>query len=97
MTYKDMEGNKYKQRFISAGCPKDGDRPSLKEQYEEKKKEELVVQKSAVVKLSRIYTAIVRAVMAALALIGGISLTRPELRTILAEIFLEAVREIKGF
>lgn len=91
-----MEG-KYKQRLMSAGRPTDGAVPSLKEQYEEKKKEELVVQKRAVMKLSQLYTAIVRAVMAALALIGGISLARPELRTILAEILLEAIREIKGF
>lgn len=82
---------------MSAGRPTDGAGPSLKEQYEEKKKEELIVQKSTVMKLSQIYTAIVRAVMAALALIGGISLARPELRTILAEIILEAIREIKGF
>ena len=82
---------------MSAGRPADGGSPSLKEQYEEKKKKELVVQKSVVVKFSQIYTAIIHAAMAALALIGGVSLMRPELRTILAEILFEAVREIKGF
>lgn len=89
-----MEG-KYKQRLISAGRHADG--PSLKEQYEEKEKKELVVQKSVVMKLSQIYTAIVRAVMATLALVGGVSLVRPEMRQVLAGILLEAVREIKGF
>lgn len=92
----DMEG-KYKQRLMSAGRPADGDGPSLKGQYGEKEKEELVVPKSAVMKLSRIYTAVIRAVMAALALVGGVSLVHPELRQILAGILLEAVREIKGF
>lgn len=91
-----MEG-KYKQRLMSAGHPIDGDEPSLKEQYEEKEKKELVVQKSAVMKLSQIYTAIIRAVMSALALVGGVSLVRPEMRQVLAGIVLEAVREIKGF
>lgn len=92
----DMEG-KYKQRLMSAGRPADGDGLSLKEQYEEKEKKELVVQKSAVMKLSQVYTAVVRTVMAALALVGGVSLARPELRQVLAGILLEAVREIKGF
>ena len=91
-----MEG-KYKQRLISAGRHADGDGPSLKEQYEEKEKKDLVVQKSVVMKLSQIYTAIVRAVMATLALVGGVSLVRPEMRQVLAGILLEAVREIKGF
>lgn len=88
---------KYKQRLMSAGRPIDGDEPSLKEQYEEKEKKELVVQKSAVMKLSQIYTAIIRAVMTALALVGCVSLVRPEMRQVLAGILLEAVREIKGF
>ncbi len=69
----------------------------LKEQYEEKKKEELIVQRRAVVKLSRVYSAVAGAVMTALALIGTVALARPELREILAEIILEAVREIRGF
>ena len=55
------------------------------------------MQKSAVMKLSQIYTAIIRAVMSALALVGGVSLVRPEMRQVLAGIVLEAVREIKGF
>ena len=90
-------GEKYKQRLMSAGRPADGDRPSLKEQYEEKEKKELIVQKSVVMKPSQIYTAVIRAVMAALALVGGVSLVRPEMRQVLAGILLEAVREIKGF
>ncbi len=93
---QDMEERKYKQRFMAAGSHMAGE-PSLKEQYEEEKKEELVVQKRAVVKLSQVYSAVTGAVMAALALIGIVSLVCPELRAVLAEIILEAVREIRGF
>ena len=83
---------------ICAYTVKDRDlKRNFKEQYEEKEKKELVVQKSVVMKLSQIYTAIVRAVMATLALVGGVSLVRPEMRQVLAGILLEAVREIKGF
>ncbi|WP_251500802.1 hypothetical protein [Otoolea muris] len=92
-----MENRKYRPRLMSAGRPMDGEGKSLKEQYGEEKKEELIVPKSAAVKLSRAYSAVVQAVMAAFALIGGVSLARPELRAILAGIILEAIREIKGF
>ena len=55
------------------------------------------MQRRSVVKLSKAYSAVAGAVMAALALIGAVALARPELRAILAEIILEAVREIRGF
>lgn len=88
-----MPGGKYKSRLMPAGA----ERTSLKERYGEKEKKELAVQKSAAVRISQAYTALARAVMAVLAMAGGVSLTRPELRHILAEIILAAVREIKGF
>lgn len=84
---------KYKLRLM----PAEEERTNLKEQYGEKEKKELAVQKSAAVRLSQICTALARSVMAVLALAGGVSLVRPELRHILAEIILAAVREIKGF
>lgn len=94
---EEKQDGRYKLRLVSAGWPAEGGGTSLKEQYREEKKEDLVVQNSAVVKLSQAYSAAVKAVMAALALVGVVSLARPELRQILAEILLEAIREIKGF
>lgn len=94
---EQKQEGKYKLRFMPAGRPADEERMSLKEQYGEKEKKELVVQKSVAVKLSQIHTGLARAVMAALALAGAVSLARPELRQILAGIILEAIREIKGF
>jgi len=91
-----MAEGKYKRRFMTVETPHTGE-VDLKEQYEEKKKEELVVQRRSVVKLSKAYSAMAGAVMAALALIGAVALVRSELRAILAEIILEAVREIRGF
>ena len=93
--HNHMEEGKYKRRFMAAEAPAAGE-VDLKEQYEERKKEELVVQRRSVVKLSKAYSAVAGAVMAALALIGAVALARPELRAILAEIILEAVREIRG-
>lgn len=92
---QDMEERKYKQRFMAASRPAASGQ-DLKERYEEKKKEELVVQKQSVIKLSQVYSAFAGAFMAALALVGAVSLVRPELREILIEIILEAVREIRG-
>lgn len=94
---EEKQEGKYKLRFVFASQPAKGGGTSLKEQYEEEKKEELIVQNSTVVKLSQAYSAVVKAVMAALVLVGVVSLVRPELRQILAEILLEAIREIKGF
>lgn len=93
----DMEGNsKYKRRILGAE-KHDTDTESLKEQYEVEEKQELVVQRRSVMKLSKVYSAVAGALMAVLALVGVISLLRPELRAIMAEIVMEAVREIQGF
>lgn len=81
---------------MAAGQPT-ADGQNLRERYEKERKEELVIQRQSVVKLSRACSAVAGALMAALALAGVVSLASPELRAILAEIILEAVREMKGF
>ena len=81
---------------MAAGQPAASEQ-DLREQYGGEEKEELVVQRRTIVKLSQAYQAVAGAVMTALALVGAVSLLRPELREVLAEIILEAVREIKGF
>ena len=91
-----MDEGKYKRRFMGAE-KSDTETANLQEQYEEEKKDELIVQRRSVVKLSQVYSVIAGAVMAVLALVGAVSLLKPELRAIMAEIILEAVREIQGF
>lgn len=91
-----MEERKYKKRLLTGEASTQAD-PSLRKNYEKEQKEELVVQRSSVLKLTNIYTAAMKAVMTGFAFIGAISLLRPELRLILFKIAAEAIREIKGF
>ncbi len=95
MVLIDMEG-KYKRRLMTTG-QFIADGQDLREQYEEEKKEELIIQRRSVVKLAGVCSVMMKIAMAVLALAGVMSLAHPELQTILIEIVLEAVREIKGF
>lgn len=88
-----MASGKYRRRPIGQARQEEG--RSLKEEYGAGEQEELVVERRSVAKISRISSAIAAAAMAALALVGAVSLASPELRAIMADIAMEAVREVK--
>lgn len=89
-----METKKYKKRLNTREIQNED--PSLKHKYQKEEKKELTVHKSSVLRISGIYSWTVKTVMAIFALIGFVSILRPELRMILAELFVEAYREIRS-
>lgn len=86
----------YKKRLLTAK-PDQEEEPSLKKRYEVKPKEELTVQSSGFIRLRKLYFNVMKTVMGIFAMIGAISLLRPELRTVLIGLLAEAVRELQGF
>lgn len=87
----------YKKRLLTAKSDQEEEEPSLKKRYEAKPKEELTVQSSGFIRLRKLYFNVMKTVMGIFAMIGAISLLRPELRTVLIGLLAEAVRELQGF
>lgn len=86
----------YKKRLLTAKPDQEEEEPSLKKRYEEKPKEELTVQSRGFIRLRKLYFNVMKTVMGIFAMIGAISILRPELRTVLIGLLAEAVRELQG-
>lgn len=86
----------YKKRLLTAKPDQEEEEPSLKKRYEEKPKEELTVQSRGFIRLRKLYFSVMKTVMGIFAMIGAISILRPELRTVLIGLLAEAVRELQG-
>ena len=87
----------YKKRLLTAKPEQDQGDPSLKNRYEKKEKEELTIQRKGFLKLRSIYLRVIQTMMGIFAMIGVIALLRPELRSVMIELLVTAVRELQGF
>ena len=91
-----MENKKYKKRLEVRREELPKTEPSLKEAYAKEDRVELIVGRSSIRKISDIYATILHIIMVIFAFVGIISILRPDLRQILFELVIEAIREIRS-
>ena len=88
---------KYKGRILTQKAEEKESDPSLKNRYEKPEKQELVMEARFVLKIKKVYQAVMKTLLGICAFVGVISLLRPELRTILLEFIAAAINELRGF